>query len=245
MRKRTLILEAAARLFEDRGYRGATTRLIAMEAGVSEVTLFRHFGTKEALLREALGSATGRVELTRLPEMPRNVEHELIAWCAACLRELRASRKAIRKSFGEFAERPDVAKRAVAVPVAAARILREYLERASRLRVLPPQFDVTAAATILAGVLFADAVGRDLMPGEFPEPASQAHRVYVRFILGGTTGAARSARMLANPMIAGLARAGGTLRDPATTVFDRRRSGAAGLDALARRGTGRRRPGKD
>lgn len=45
-------------------------------------------------------------------------------------------------------------------------------------------FDATTAATILAGVLFADALSRDLLPGGFPEPASRAHEVYVRFVLG-------------------------------------------------------------
>ena len=39
------------------GYLGATTRRIAEEAEVSEVTLFRLFGTKEAVLEEAIGEA--------------------------------------------------------------------------------------------------------------------------------------------------------------------------------------------
>ncbi len=45
------ILDAALKVFAEKGYRGATTRLIAQEADVNEVTLFRHFGSKEGLLR--------------------------------------------------------------------------------------------------------------------------------------------------------------------------------------------------
>lgn len=41
---------AAWQLFADRGYDATTTALIAARAGVSEMTLFRHFPTKEALL---------------------------------------------------------------------------------------------------------------------------------------------------------------------------------------------------
>ena len=48
------ILEAALRIFASEGYTGATTRRIAEEANVAEVTLFRKFHSKENLLREVL-----------------------------------------------------------------------------------------------------------------------------------------------------------------------------------------------
>jgi AcrR family transcriptional regulator len=48
------ILEAALRVFASEGYTGATTRKIAEEANVAEVTLFRKFKSKENLLREVL-----------------------------------------------------------------------------------------------------------------------------------------------------------------------------------------------
>ncbi|MGD8485220.1 MAG: TetR/AcrR family transcriptional regulator [Chloroflexota bacterium] len=49
------ILSAAARLFAERGYVGTTTSAIAADAGVNEVTLFRHFESKQGVLR-ALGA---------------------------------------------------------------------------------------------------------------------------------------------------------------------------------------------
>jgi AcrR family transcriptional regulator len=51
---RERLLSAAARTFSRDGLRGATTREIAREAGVNEVTLFRHFKSKEQLLRAVL-----------------------------------------------------------------------------------------------------------------------------------------------------------------------------------------------
>jgi AcrR family transcriptional regulator len=48
------ILEAALALLAESGFHGATTRAIALRAGVNEVTLFRRFGSKEALLRAAV-----------------------------------------------------------------------------------------------------------------------------------------------------------------------------------------------
>jgi AcrR family transcriptional regulator len=51
---RRLLLEAARDLFARRDYRATTTREIAEAAGVSEYLLFRHFGSKAGLFREAL-----------------------------------------------------------------------------------------------------------------------------------------------------------------------------------------------
>lgn len=47
---RDRLLKAAIHVFSTEGYVGATTREIARVAEVSEVTLFRHFQTKEQLL---------------------------------------------------------------------------------------------------------------------------------------------------------------------------------------------------
>ncbi|WP_460722957.1 TetR/AcrR family transcriptional regulator [Nocardia heshunensis] len=52
------ILDTAVRLFEEQGYEVTTIAQIAREAGVSERSLFRYFGTKEDLVcgdQEALG----------------------------------------------------------------------------------------------------------------------------------------------------------------------------------------------
>ncbi len=51
---RRLLLDAARELFARQDYRSTTTREIAEAAGVAEHLLFRHFGSKAALFREAL-----------------------------------------------------------------------------------------------------------------------------------------------------------------------------------------------
>src|SRR5262245_24332370 len=51
---RRLLLDAARELFARQDYRSTTTREIAEGAGVSEYLLFRHFGSKAGLFREAL-----------------------------------------------------------------------------------------------------------------------------------------------------------------------------------------------
>jgi AcrR family transcriptional regulator len=48
------ILDAGLSLFSKKGYLGATTKEIAKKAGVAELTLFRHFSSKERLFEEAI-----------------------------------------------------------------------------------------------------------------------------------------------------------------------------------------------
>lgn len=69
---RSRILQAALRLFAQKGYDGTTTRDLAAAAGVAEGTLFRHFVNKKAILIEV--ATQGWVEiltdlLTELSEM--------------------------------------------------------------------------------------------------------------------------------------------------------------------------------
>lgn len=53
-RGRQLLLDAARDLFAERGFKGTSTRDIAERAGVSEVMIFRHFGSKANLFQEAV-----------------------------------------------------------------------------------------------------------------------------------------------------------------------------------------------
>src|SRR5688500_15077624 len=106
MENRARILEAAARVYAEFGYRGATTRRIATAAGVNEVTLFRTFGSKAALLDEAVRSGAA-VDVAGcpgcpapLPELPVDPERELTAWAESHMEWLRTRRALIRKAMG-------------------------------------------------------------------------------------------------------------------------------------------------
>src|SRR5438132_9595373 len=76
---RERLLNAAARTFARDGLRGATTREIAREAGVNEVTLFRHFKSKEQLLRAVLqrGLASEVALMDRLSSWKENLRESM------------------------------------------------------------------------------------------------------------------------------------------------------------------------
>lgn len=66
VRAKDRIAHAAFELFSSRGYQGATTRDIAALACVAEVTIFRHFQSKENLFAEVLRSFSSMPAMAEL-----------------------------------------------------------------------------------------------------------------------------------------------------------------------------------
>lgn len=73
------IIFAARELFEKQGFAAATTKEIACLAGVSEVTLFRHFENKRKLFEETLHSCIHAYQLGDYLENDAtgDLEHDL------------------------------------------------------------------------------------------------------------------------------------------------------------------------
>ena len=178
------LLAAAARVYAEAGYRGATTRRIALAAGVNEITLFRHFGSKDALLREALSRTQDR-PAAELPEDPKDPAAELLAWAGSHITDLRGRQALIRTCMGEFAEHPGLFAPENSGPVRAARSLAQYLRRLRQRGLAQAEFEPRAAAALLIGTLFADAMGREIMPDLYANEPDHALREYVTLFLRG------------------------------------------------------------
>jgi AcrR family transcriptional regulator len=71
------ILEAGRDLFYEHGYYATSTRVIAQKAGVNEVTLFRHFGTKEDLLKAIIKMDYSIIDTFKDFVFPEEESHDL------------------------------------------------------------------------------------------------------------------------------------------------------------------------
>jgi len=60
------LMLAAIDLMADKGYKGVSTKEIASAAGVSEMTLFRNFGSKQNLLEQAVDRYHYSIEMEKL-----------------------------------------------------------------------------------------------------------------------------------------------------------------------------------
>jgi outer membrane protein len=178
---RQQILDAAAQVYAEAGFRGATTRRIAEVAGVNEVTLFRLFGSKANLIDEVIRSCR-QGEQFPLAEQPADPEAELTAWAAASHAFMVERRGMLRSAVAELHEHPEHSADAADHPIASFRELRAYVDRLHTAGRVPSTRDANTACTMLLGTLFTDALHRDMMPSMFP-PATEAPRAYVRLFL--------------------------------------------------------------
>ena len=182
MISRERILEAAARVYSKHGFRGATTRLIAADAGVNEVTLFRTFGSKGALLEAVLEANDQGDRVDPLPDVPVHPESELTAWVSAHLDGVKALRPMLIHAISELDERPEVADFACRGRVEVHALLEQYVARLQEKGLIDPSADVFAAVTMLISSVMGDAMGRPMSPESFP-PDDEAALRYVRCFL--------------------------------------------------------------
>lgn len=183
MDAREQLLQAAVKIYGTAGTRGATTRRIAREAGVNEVTLFRQFGSKEALLRDAVQSIYDSKVLVRLPEDPVDPDAELTEWCRRHHEFLIRIRPMLRISMAEFAEHPEHVRRACKLPIRVSDELHGYLLRLRAKGLARGTWSARAATALLMGAVFQDAMQRDIMPERFPYSARAAVRQYIGLFL--------------------------------------------------------------
>lgn len=178
---RQRILQAAAQVYSETGFRGATTRRIAQLAGVNEITLFRHFGSKTRLLHEAIHCA-GDVNLCHLPDRPKDVRQELRDWAQATYEEMWSKRSLIRTSMGEIEEHPDLMPRDKG-GISAIQDLERYLHGLKGAGLAHASFDAAVASAMLMGALFSDTITRDILPQLYRADRARTIEQYVDLFL--------------------------------------------------------------
>jgi len=87
---RERIYQAARRLFQRHGFEATTVEQIAEAADVAPATLFNHYQSKRALLREMTGEVFERIEVIVQEQLsePGSVEERLAGFADRCAREL-------------------------------------------------------------------------------------------------------------------------------------------------------------
>jgi len=191
---REKIITAAMTAYAESGFQGATTRRVAEIAGVNEVTIFRNFGSKAALMDEALFRRVAALKIVDppLPLSPVDPHEELTNWCAQFLRQMRGSRELLRKAMGAAEERFHEMMNSFEPARCADREVHEYVQALARdgwvgsaLLEHPDARELlTAAQTMLIGALWGDAMARELKDDpDLWVPETRAARRYVQIFL--------------------------------------------------------------
>lgn len=175
------ILAAARAVFEEEGFRGATTRKIAERAGVNEVTLFRHFASKEALIGAALAeghrAALERLAAASPPAVPADAAGELGAYLETVRRAFAGAGRGVRTALAEWEHLPDYHPWLLGPSEAVMEELRRYLAAAREAGLVNGDADVEAAVHLLTATVFANGLLAPLMPHQFGgDPAGMMRR---------------------------------------------------------------------
>ena len=159
---RERLLEAAARIFARDGLDGATTREIARAAGVNEVTLFRHFRSKDRLLQAVVQRNFGSTAAPPpLPATGNDLRADLAAHARAYEQRLQENLPLIRAMLGGIHRHGEQERQvylAIFAPLRAALIAR--LEAAQEGGRLQPAADAGMLADLFSGMIFTGVLRR-------------------------------------------------------------------------------------
>ena len=184
---RERILSAAREVIGRKGKRGATTREIADVAGVNEATLFRHFGTKEALLVATAQHFCGYIQLADIAaQCTGEIADDLLMLARTMFARFEALQDMIRWSLVEQEYEKDIfAETAWQPQLAILAVLTQFMQRrvdSGELRGNPQKL-----AMVFLGLVFMHALGRKKFPDSMlhrGEP-EEALRFYIDVFLNG------------------------------------------------------------
>ncbi len=155
---RERIIDAAMRVFAREGLHGATTRGIAQEAEVNEVTLFRHFQNKEGLLTAVMTHAVTAHHGAWAgdeTEWTGDLKQNLRRFAEGCYHMMSRDEPFLRTMVGEARRHPEHARKVI---MDAVKPMREgfiaKLEAARKAGLVRKGLDLGIACDAFTAMLF-------------------------------------------------------------------------------------------
>lgn len=174
------ILDAAVATVAELGYAGATTRQIAATAGVNEVTLFRKFGTKANLLREAMLRELAAFEDAGGARYTGDVQADLER-IVELYRGLVARRgRIVPVLLSELPRRPEL-REVLEIPQRVVHSVAMVLARYQEDRVLEVEPPLQSVAALLGPLMILELARQNSDAFDLPPVSAAAHvRRFVR-----------------------------------------------------------------
>lgn len=187
---REKILEAALKAFSKKGYIGSTTKEIAGDAEVAEVTLFRHFPSKEKLFEEVITTSSFLPALKGLLPELRSLTYEeaLTVIGTRFLENLYARKDLIRIMHSEVHRYPEkISGIYQAFIDETFHTLASYFSEMQKKRLLTA-FNAELGARAFLGMFFAYFNAQEILMHKKHRPADSVGIVkeYVGIFARGT-----------------------------------------------------------
>jgi AcrR family transcriptional regulator len=161
------ILESGLEVFSGKGYIGATTREIASGAGVAEVTLFRHFSSKERLFEEVVNRYSFLPALKGLLPELRKMDYRdaLPAIALRFLEILEQRRELLRIVLGEMHRSPKLREISRHFTGEMFKTLASYFKDLQERGILRT-FNAESAARAFFGMFFSYFIREGVIGGK-------------------------------------------------------------------------------
>jgi len=171
---RARIMQAASQLFAEKGFSGTTTRTIAKRSGVNEVTLFRHFGTKENLAKAIMDQFGGLAIAEDLSaRFSGDYVQDLTLVGHAMMKVMTERSDAMRMAICEAGNFPEFQQVVAENPRQLRRMLARYFERQMDVNLIHSGHPEVLAQAFL-GMFFSYTVLRGfLLDSLQPEISSE------------------------------------------------------------------------
>lgn len=165
MNTKEKIIRAGLKVFNQKGYDKTTTRSIAKEAGVNEVTLFRLFGTKENILKEVIRKNTPLSIPLHPPasEEGGDLRGDLIRLALGFYHGLAKNRRAVLMSLCAAEKYPVIRKIVASGPAEQVTALSRHflrLKEKGLIRDIDSELTARQFTEMLFGLCMSSGLGR-------------------------------------------------------------------------------------
>jgi len=168
------VFQAVMRVVGERGYSGATTREMAEAANVSEVTLFRKYGSKLELVKQAIShivKQSGFEEaISYTGDLEADLRRVIEAYKVSAIRhDLFFS--ALLADFARHPELSESMNAPLAIFQSVGKLIARY-QADGKLREEKPQH---AVAALLGPMIFGAIIGNAFRGGSYPALDAEEH----------------------------------------------------------------------
>ncbi len=161
------VYRAAMQAVIDRGYAGATTKQIADAAGISEVTLFRKYGNKAELVRQAIVDRAAQIDLESAAAYTGDVTADLLRVVETYQGTAARDGRFFYAVMSEVGRTSDLVE-ALDAPLAMMSQVGALIFRYQQEGVLHPEPPLHAVAGLLGPLMVTNMIGGSLRDIDLP-----------------------------------------------------------------------------